>query len=319
MSEKRLITYEGKTLGVKEWARYLGKTTITIRRWLRVWGKPCPPPRKLKGRKSYDPTRSAWNAMISRCTRPHIVGYQDYGGRGITVHPAWIASYSSFLEDVGPRPGKEFSLDRIDNNGNYEPGNVRWATRTEQNRNTRANHKVTYQGETLTVAAWAEKLGLSPTRIYQRLSAGYDLDRVFSPSKRKPRNSITKTTKPEYNAWNAMTQHCTNPKHPAYRLYGAKGITVCDPWLKDFQTFLNDMGRRPSNKHSLGRIDLNLGYFPGNCRWATKEIQNYHRTTTKRIVVNGVILTMKEAASTLGISYEAVRSRVRKGMYPTPG
>lgn len=76
-----------------------------------------------------------WTAMKQRCLNPVHVGYPRYGGRGITVHPEWMESFESFFDHVGHRPGLEFSLDRIDNDGNYEPGNVRWATRSEQAQN----------------------------------------------------------------------------------------------------------------------------------------------------------------------------------------
>lgn len=91
-----------------------------------------------------------WRAMISRCTYQQNLRYKDYGGRGVTVCPRWLTSFASFLEDMGPRPvgktstGKrnEFSLDRFpDVNGNYEPGNCRWATWDQQNKNKRPKPK----------------------------------------------------------------------------------------------------------------------------------------------------------------------------------
>lgn len=80
-------------------------------------------------------TYRSWGAMIQRCTNPNNPGYAAYGGKGIAVHPAW-RSFVSFLEDMGERPSLEHSLDRYPNRrGNYEPGNCRWATRSEQNSN----------------------------------------------------------------------------------------------------------------------------------------------------------------------------------------
>jgi NUMOD3 motif len=84
------------------------------------------------------PEYSSWRSMRTRCTNPNVVGYPRYGGRGITVCNRWWAgeggrsAFECFYADMGPRPGKKFSLDRIDNNGNYEPSNCRWATVEKQ-------------------------------------------------------------------------------------------------------------------------------------------------------------------------------------------
>jgi len=83
-----------------------------------------------------------WKGMKKRCSNPKTPAYKDYGGRGIRVCDEWIKSFTSFFESVGPRPSLEFTLDRINNDGNYEPGNVRWATKIQQANNTRRNKKM---------------------------------------------------------------------------------------------------------------------------------------------------------------------------------
>lgn len=83
------------------------------------------------------PEYYVWSAMIQRCHNPKTTGYHNYGGRGISVCPEWRGSFLKFFNSVGARPSNKHSIDRINNDGNYEPGNVRWATRREQNLNTR--------------------------------------------------------------------------------------------------------------------------------------------------------------------------------------
>jgi hypothetical protein len=86
---------------------------------------------------------------------------------------------------------------------------------------------------------------------------------------------------PEYRAWSAMKGRCLDPKHRAYRNYGARGITVCAEWVASFEAFHRAMGDRPSPDHSLDRIDNDRGYCPDNCRWATSSEQNRNRRPFK--------------------------------------
>jgi len=89
------------------------------------------------------PENRCWNAMKSRCYNRKHVGWKYYGERGIAVCDRWMNSFENFLADMGPRPGPEFSIDRINNSGNYEPGNCRWATKTEQVKNQRPKRRRT--------------------------------------------------------------------------------------------------------------------------------------------------------------------------------
>jgi hypothetical protein len=115
----------------------------------------------------------SWVEMIRRCYSPNKVrAYANYGGRGITVCKEWLDSFESFIRDMGPRPAGH-SLERIDNNGNYEPSNCRWATPKEQARNRRNSVRLTINGRTMVVSAWAEEAPVCAATIYERLSKGW--------------------------------------------------------------------------------------------------------------------------------------------------
>lgn len=114
-----------------------------------------------------------WCGMISRCTLVTNVKYPRYGGRGIKVCERWRRSFADFLADVGPAPSPRHSLDRIDNDGNYEPGNCRWATAVEQGMNTGKNVVLEIRGEKLCVTEWARRYGIAMTTVWNRLRRGW--------------------------------------------------------------------------------------------------------------------------------------------------
>jgi hypothetical protein len=129
----------------------------------------------------------AWASIKQRTANPKCNAYKNYGARGITMFIEWQKSYLAFLRHVGPRPGKGYSIDRYpDNNGNYEPGNVRWATKQEQNRNQRRTVNLTIDGVTRCVAEWSKVSGVCETTIHDRLRR--DLEpraAVFTQPRRK--------------------------------------------------------------------------------------------------------------------------------------
>ena len=112
---------------------------------------------------------ASWAAMKTRVFNKNVASYKDYGGRGITICPEWVNSFPAFLAAVGPRPTPKHTLERKDTNGNYEPGNVRWATRTEQMRNMRRNRVVTIGDQRMPVSEAAEVLGMPGTTLLSRV------------------------------------------------------------------------------------------------------------------------------------------------------
>lgn len=139
----------------------------------------------VKHRMSGSPEWLAWKNMRNRCNSETHQAYANYGGRGISVHPAWNAKsdgFEAFFEHVGPRPGDEYQLDRIDNEGNYEPGNVRWTTCGENQRNRRNIHRLTIDGDTRTVSEWSRLSGTGNVLIAYRLKSGHSAkDAVWMP------------------------------------------------------------------------------------------------------------------------------------------
>jgi len=119
-----------------------------------------------------------WAGIHTRCTNHNEKSYERYGGRGIKVCDRWL-KFENFLADMGERPDG-MSLDRINNNGDYEPNNCRWATRKEQCRNRRNNRLVEYRGETKLLVEWCELLGLKYKLIYDRLWAGWSIERTLT-------------------------------------------------------------------------------------------------------------------------------------------
>lgn len=128
------------------------------------------------------PEHKTWIEMKYRCQTPTAPYYDRYGGRGIQVCEGWSKSFEVFLAAVGPRPSPDHSLDRINNDGNYEPGNVRWATSFQQQNNRSTTPMLTIRGETLSASEWAIRVGVPRYLIANRLRRGWDHDRcVFEP------------------------------------------------------------------------------------------------------------------------------------------
>lgn len=120
-----------------------------------------------------------WLWMKERCNRVECKSYARYGGRGIRVCERW-GLFENFLADMGKRPSSAHQIDRINSAGNYEPGNCRWVTTTQQNRNRRDNILIPYKGDLLPLPEVAEELGIPRKRLWWRLKHGWPLERALS-------------------------------------------------------------------------------------------------------------------------------------------
>lgn len=115
-----------------------------------------------------------------------------------------------------------------------------------------------------------------------------------------------------YTVWHGMIQRCTNPKNPAYKNYGGRGITICDRWRYSFEHFFEDMGERPDG-HSIERVDRDGPYSKDNCVWAGDIQQARNRRNNRPLTLNGKTLTLAEWADETGIPYFTLHGRLRRG------
>lgn len=128
------------------------------------------------------PEYRTWMGMVQRCCDAKCKDYARYGGSGIMICDRWRHSFPEFLSDMGPKPSADYSIDRIDHRGNYEPSNCRWATVRQQQRNRSSNVLITFNGITQPIVAWSESTGIGSDTISWRLKRGWELSRVLNPN-----------------------------------------------------------------------------------------------------------------------------------------
>lgn len=123
-----------------------------------------------------------WQGMKDRCYNKNSKRYDHYGGRGITVADRWLGvdGFDNFLSDMGDKPGKEYSIDRIDVNGPYSPENCRWATWEQQENNRRINKYYEFRGKKMTLPQWSRELGIPYSTLLYRKRKGMEPPRLFS-------------------------------------------------------------------------------------------------------------------------------------------
>jgi hypothetical protein len=121
-----------------------------------------------------------WRGMINRCKYKSLDRYEKYGGRGIKVCERWATSFENFMSDTAPYPGVPYQIDRIDNDGNYEPSNCRWVLPKDNCRNRSNAVSITWQGKTKPLMEWAEMAVVGNRTFRSRIRLGWDIQRALT-------------------------------------------------------------------------------------------------------------------------------------------
>lgn len=171
-------------------------------------------------------TYQSWLAMKQRCHYEKHKDYNNYGGRGITVCDRWRTSFEMFYEDMGLKPGKRYTIDRIDNYGNYEPSNCRWTNDIEQGRNRRNNVVLEYNGKKATIAEWEEITGINRRMIEGRIKSGWEVEEILTTPKVSTDIRINQLTMDGYivKEWPSMNSTKNEGYQPAHVKKCCEGI-----------------------------------------------------------------------------------------------
>lgn len=127
----------------------------------------------------------SWNGLKRRCLDKTDENFSRYGGRGIRVCERWVHSFENFIEDMGIKPSPNHTIDRIDNNGNYEPSNCRWATSKQQANNRRNQVVLNFNGKAMGLYGWSEELGIRYATLWKRMNDGLPIEKILTSVKRK--------------------------------------------------------------------------------------------------------------------------------------
>lgn len=132
-------------------------------------------------------------------------------------------------------------------------------------------------------------------------------------------NGVPAAKHPLFNTWRSMVKRCHNPQHDKYRFYGARGVAVCARWRDSFHAFVEDVGEKPTPRHTLDRIDNDKGYEPGNCRWASRYEQYANRQSHRApytVPLRGVTYLLTDLCRKYGVSRDTVVDSIKKGTAP---
>ena len=164
------------------------------------------------------PEYRIWTDIKTRCYNKNHSSYSNYGGRGIKMCDRWLESFDNFFEDMGKRPSKKYTLDRINNDGNYEKYNCRWATQSQQCRNQRRNHLITHNNKTQTLIDWVEELNLDYNLLERRLNHNkWSFEKAISTPCRVGKNIIEYKDE-KYTLWKFSIKYNIDYSYLKYRL-----------------------------------------------------------------------------------------------------
>jgi len=187
-----IIGEERRSIDYHECICDCGKTTSVKLTCLRTGNtKSCGCIRRdivsLRFRKHYGkgtPEYTSWQLMKDRCYNQNNKTFSYYGGKGVRVDDKWIDDFTVFLSDMGKKPGKSHTLDRVNGDLNYSKENCRWATKTEQVRNRKNTKFIEYKGERKPLAEWCEILNLDYNNTNKRIWRGWEIERAFTERKK---------------------------------------------------------------------------------------------------------------------------------------
>lgn len=221
-------------------------------------------------------TYYAWRNMRNRCLNPNNVGYHHYGAKGIKVCDRWVNDYDAFFDDMGECKDN-LTLDRIDNSGNYEPSNCRWATMKEQQNNRRDNVNITYNGKTQSVCCWADELSIKRTTLCRRLFvAKMPIEKAFTELLRKDRpKKKTKSTRILKKDTHGTFSYYKLHKCSCYECLKAKEAVHAESYKKQLERIASKKITKDFNHGTR------YGYDMG-CRCASCTAQNTLRSERYR-------------------------------------
>jgi hypothetical protein len=193
---------------------------------------------------------------------------------------------SSIIDLTGRRFGRLVVISKI----GYSSGHLHWLCICDCKNEHKADHYSLTDGDTKSCGCLRTELIVARSKKHGHAGRG-------------GRSS-------EHASWTSMLNRCTNKSTPDYKEYGERGIDVCDRWLK-FENFIEDMGYKPSLKHSLDRIDNNKGYYPENCRWATAKEQANNRRSNVSLTFDGKTMSFNQWSERTGLPARIIYRRVK--------